>query len=256
MFRTAYKSADEIKLSMRNHERIAILSCSVCANLSDTGGKEGLELMKGLCEGWGKEVTGFLVFGACVGSFMEYTIRKYIEPISPDLDALLVISCAGGLKTANLYSPGLPVLAACDSFGSMPLTPRGGPHDSLVVDGLCPICDDGHCVMTYTAGICPVIGCPLGCRYGFCENPPGEGEVKCTEDPGRECVWVEISEEASKRGIDIGDLKELELIHRDGTLKRMPSLLRRTAPLPLRKAANLVTGELFNPVADVLHWAR
>ncbi|MBU4174598.1 MAG: methylenetetrahydrofolate reductase C-terminal domain-containing protein [Actinobacteria bacterium] len=256
MFRTEYKSADEIKFSMRNYERIGILSCSVCANLSDTGGKKGLELMKGLCEEWGKDVTGFLVFGACVGSLMEYTMSKYIEPIRSRLDALLVISCAGGIKASNLYSPGLPIVAACDSFGSMPLTPRGGSHDSLVVDALCPICDDGHCVISYTAGICPVTECPLESRYGFCENPPKAGSRKCTQDPGRNCVWVEIGEEAGKRGVDIKVLQELKLIHQDEVPKRMPSLVRQKAPLPLKKAAQFVTGELFNPYADFIHWTR
>ena len=192
MFHTEYKSADEIKFSMKDYERIGILTCSICANLSDTGGKEGLELIGGLCEEWGKEVTGFLVFGACIGSFMDYAIQKYIKPSRAQLDALLVISCAGGVKTASLHSPDLPVLAACDSFGSLPLTPRGGPHDSLVLDGLCPMCDDGHCVITYTAGICPVAECPLKCRYGFCENPPEAGSRNCTDDPGIDCVWVDI----------------------------------------------------------------
>jgi hypothetical protein len=61
MFHTEYKSADEIKFSMKDYERIGILTCSICANLSDTGGKAGLELIGGLCEEWGKKVTGFLV---------------------------------------------------------------------------------------------------------------------------------------------------------------------------------------------------
>lgn len=256
MFRTEFKSADEIKFSMRKYEKIGIISCSVCANLSDTGGKEGLELMEGLCREWGKEVTGFLIFGACVGSFMEYAMNRYIRPIRSRLDAVLVISCSGGVKTANLHSPGVPVLAACDSFGSIPLTPREGPHDSPVVDGVCPICEDGHCVMSYTAGICPVTGCPLQSRYGFCDNPPKGDSRICTEDPGKECVWVEIREEAEKRGVDIGALQELERIHNDGTFTRMPSLVRQTAPFPLKKAAQFVTGELFNPFADFLHWTK
>lgn len=256
MFRTAFKSEDEIKLSLRNYERIGILSCSVCANLSDTGGREGLELMTKLCRDWGKEVSGFLVFGACVGSLMRYAMKKNVEPVAHRLDALLLVSCAGGVKSANLYSPGLPVLAACDSFGSIPLTPRGGTHESPVIDGLCPICPDGHCVLTYTAGICPVTACPLECRYGFCDNPPEDGGRSCTEDPGIDCVWLEIKEEAAKRGIDIDSLRELERIHKDPTSRRMPSLVTQSAPRPLEAAAQFVTGELFNPFSDALHWTR
>jgi len=256
MFRTRYKSAGEIEFSLRNYERVGILSCNVCSNLSDTGGKKGLELMKGLCEEWGKDTTGFLVFGACVGSFMDHTMNRRIKPIASQLDALLVISCAGGIKAANIYGPGLPIIAACDSFGSIPLTPRGGPHDSLVVDEVCPICDDGHCVMSYTAGICPVVSCPLESRYGFCEKPPEDGSRECTEDPRLDCVWLDIKEEAAKRGVDIEALRELKLLHEDEALRRMPSPLRQTAPPPLMKLAQWSTGELFNPGAEVLHWLR
>jgi hypothetical protein len=256
MFHTEYKPAKEIEFSLRKYRRIAIISCNVCANLSDTGGKKGLKLMQDMCREWGKETVGFLVFGACVGSFMEYTVKRHIKPIRPDLDAIMVISCAGGVKSAKLYNPDLPVVAACDSFGSLPLTPRVGAHDSPIIHTVCPICEDGHCVMSYTAGICPVAACPLECRYGFCDNPPRDGEVACTEDPGRDCVWVLIKEEVEARGGDIKDLEELKQIHGRRDLKRMPTLRKQTALPPFMKVAKWTTGELFNPGADVLHWLK
>ena len=256
MFHTEYKPAEEIEFSLRKYHRIAIISCNVCANLSDTGGRKGLELMEDLCRKWGKETVGFLVFGACVGSFMEYTTKRYIRPLSSSLDAIMVISCAGGVKSAKLYNPDLPVIAACDSFGSLPLTPRGGSRDSLVIHTPCPICEDGHCVMSYTAGICPVVTCPLECRYGFCDNPPREGEVACTEDPGMDCVWILIKKEVDARGGDIEALEELKAMHEQQNLKRMPTRQKEKASLPLMRLAQWTTGELFNPGADVLHWLK
>jgi hypothetical protein len=256
MFHTEYKSAEEIEFSLGDYEKVCVLSCNVCANLSDTGGRAGLELMQGLCRGWGKEASGILVFGACVGTLMEYTMARYVEPAGLEFDAILLVSCAGGLKAANLYSPGLPVIAACDSFGSMPLTPRDGSLSSPVVDAVCPLCDDGHCVLSYTAGICPVAGCPRGLRYGFCEEPPPEGTRRCTDDASLDCVWIEIREEAAKRGVDIEALKEVERIHADENARRMPVLVRQTSPGVLRHTAGWVTDRLFNPFADILHWTR
>jgi hypothetical protein len=118
------------------------------------------------------------------------------------------------------------------------------------------MCDDGHCVITYTAGICPVAECPLESRYGFCEKPPEAGSRKCTQDPGIDCVWVDIREEAEKRGVDIEVLEELKQIHEDETLRRMPSLVRQTAPFHTMKVAQFVTGEICNPCADLVHWIR
>ncbi len=257
MFQTKYKSEEELQYSLRNFQKVGIISCNVCCNLSDCGGQQGLELMSGFCRNWGKAVVAdCLIFGGCVGTVHEHAVKKRIYPHQSDIDALVMISCAAGIKTANLYSPGLPVVAACDSFGSYPLSPRQGPNDSLTIHTYCPICPDGHCVMSYTAGICPVVLCPEKCRYGYCENPPQSPNRQCTKDENMACVWKTIEETIAQRGESLDSLKELEQIHADKTLRRMPTPETERAAGWQIKMAQWFSLNVLNRVADSLHAAR
>ena len=256
MFKSVYKSAYEIRFSLEPYHRLALFSCGVCANLADVGGIRGARMLGGLLGEWGKEVVlSRVVSGCCVGTIMEDAVRRYLAPRRPDLEALVVISCAGGIKCANLHSPGLPVIAACDSVGSLPLTPRNSPREGLAIAGTCPGCDDGHCVISYTAGICPVTECRLHRRYGPCEDAPTNGST-CAQDPRRSCVWPLIASEVKKRGRSLEPLAELERIHRQTHAERLPTLVRSTTAWPLQRLAATVMSGLPVPITRLLHAIR
>jgi len=44
MFKSVYKSADEIRFSLEPYHRLALFSCGVCANLADVGGIRGARM--------------------------------------------------------------------------------------------------------------------------------------------------------------------------------------------------------------------
>lgn len=202
MIRTQWKPQAELELALRDVKRVAVISCGTCANILDTGGDTGLKVMRQTLEKLGKKVTlESIVIACCAEELMRPTFKMYRGALAKS-DAIVVISCAGGIKAANLCSPGLPVIAALDTMGSMPVSFQ----DTPVARSMCSAC--GQCVLTFTGGICPLNECPSKRKYSPCDKAPTEGTA-CGVVPERECVWVEI-----KRRGNMQALAELEKIHR------------------------------------------
>jgi hypothetical protein len=214
MLVSVWKSESEIQRSLANARGVAIFSCNVCANLNGTGGRRGLRQMKRLLKKWGKTIVVAKTVNVCCSEeIMRQCLRIYIAPVRDRCDALIMLSCAGGVKCAFLCNPGLPVVAALDSIGSGVVSTSIEPIDA----GICKACD--HCVLTYTAGICPLSGCPAKKKYGPCKNAPREGTA-CVIEPDRECVWKKIEE----RGGDPAALADMAEIHGDKSYQRLPAV--------------------------------
>lgn len=247
MIETKYKPAEELRRSLAVANRVAVLSCGACANLCDTGGVRGAHFLKQLFEGWGKEVVIARTIVACCP---EPIMRQALKPMRrmAGIDALVVISCAAGVKSAFLCNPGFPIIAACDTIGAAPIASDGPSLDELVAHTPCVSC--GHCVISYTAGICPLAGCASHSVYGPCKKAPLEG-TQCALDPQRECIWREIE----RRGADLEALKELEQMHRAGQ-ECLPSLAARTSSSRLRKYAGYVGASLPGRLMETAHWIR
>jgi len=230
MIKAVYKTHEEIAYTLRNIERIAMIACTACGYVNNVAGPEGLAYMRSVLESYGKEVVfAKAVLSCCWEALLRNEIEKNIRPIAGDIEALVVISCMGGVKAANLCHPGVPVIAACDSLGSNPQLPRGDTRTDPALKCAVTVCEDGHCVLTYTAGICPVSECPRQCKYGPCDDAPMQSGVSnCIEDPGLRCVWSIIEEEAAKRGRDISALREVERIHKSHEYQRFPSIQKDT----------------------------
>ena len=226
MDKTVWKSHEEIKYSLGAAKKVAIISCSLCANMCDTGGMAGIRAMNELLDGWGKKVTlAKCVLACCSVQMMMQALRKYSKALSKS-DALVILSCPAGVRSAILHDPGVPVVAVLDSVGSAPIW-RSKQEDP-VLETICTAC--GQCVITYTAGICPVSVCPANTKYGPCSKAPQNG-TQCALDKQRNCVWSEII----KRGGDLASLRELERIHKTKEKKRISAPKGRNARQFLRK---------------------
>ncbi len=154
---------------------------------------------------------------------MLQAVRIHLRPVRSKCDALVMLSCAGGIKTAFLCNPGIPVVAALDSIGSGMVTRQNNP----VALSQCVTC--GHCVLTFTGGICPISECPSKKKYGPCKKAE-EQEDQCVVSKNRLCIWKEIS----KRG-DLAQLNELGKLHKKRSLTRIPATESKTTPMPIRK---------------------
>jgi len=95
---TVWKSKEEIKYLLRSAQKVSILSCGICANICNTGGKIGIRILKELLEEWGKKVTiAKSLMGCCpqeIEKRGDLTALKYLsqlheaggeKPISPKI---------------------------------------------------------------------------------------------------------------------------------------------------------------------------
>ncbi|MBI9075789.1 MAG: methylenetetrahydrofolate reductase C-terminal domain-containing protein [Desulfatibacillum sp.] len=219
MVKSEWKPEEEIRLALEGKERIAVISCAVCANLSGTGGNQGLKTMKGLAKKWGKKVVvSQCVVACCSREIMEHAKRVHLDPVAEKCDALVMLSCSGGVKSAFIAQPDMPVVAALDSMGSAVVTRK----PNLIAESLCIGC--GQCVLSYTGGICPMSKCPAKRRYSPCSKQP-VGTDQCAVDSTRKCVWKEIE----KRG-DMEALKALGERHKNGDGPRPASIIPTEFP--------------------------
>lgn len=179
--------------------RVAVLSCGVCANLCGTGGRAGLDSFSELLSAWGVETPSKAVVNACCAEeIMRDAVRTYVTPMRPSIDAIAVIACAGGVKSAFLRAPGMRVIAPLDTMGVSAITENPDP----VAKSTCKGC--GDCVLTLTCGICPISLCPQKKLYGPCSKYPQDG-LACIVRPEQDCVWKIIM----ARGGDMEALKAL-----------------------------------------------
>ncbi len=268
MLKTVWKSPEEIKYSLRDAKRIAIFSCGFCASLSETGGLKGMKFLRGVLEEWGKEVVVAKCINVCCSeTIMTRALRVYRKPISK-CDALIVLSCGAGVKSAFLCNPGIPVIAALDSVGSRVISRQDDP----VARSICTAC--GRCVITYTGGICPMSECPTKRRYEPCNESPlnsmlcgldplrniadqlddvyaRERGMLCALDPERECVWVEIA----KRG-DLNALKELGRIHKAEDQERLSGPIDVPSPALMREVSGWVMVHTSSLLARFVPWIK
>jgi len=97
-----------------------------------------------------------------------------------DADALLVMACGAGVQSVSAAVP-KKTIAALDSMFLGNIR-RFGQFEQK-----CSLC--GECIVTETAGICPVTACPKGLLNGPCG---GMDEGRCETDAEAECAWAQI----------------------------------------------------------------
>jgi hypothetical protein len=219
-----WKSEDEIRQALAGTRRVAVFSCNVCADLNGTGGRRGLRQMKRLLKKWGKGITVARTVNVCCSEeIMRQCLRIYLQPVRDRCDALVMLSCAGGVKCAFLCDPGIPVVGALDPHGSGVIATSVEPIDA----GLCKSCE--HCVLTWTGGICPLTACPAKKKYGPCAKAPDRGTA-CAVEPARECAWKKIERKGNPAA-----LAAMAEIHGRRDYERIPAAPVEKSPGPVRK---------------------
>ncbi len=236
MIRAIYKTPEELEYTLKKMEKVAIFACTACAYVNNVGGPEGVDFVKELLKKMGKDVVlAAPILSACWEAAMATAQQELLNPIVSDIDALVVISCLGGVQSANLCKPGVRVIAACDSFGAATQLPRGDTRTDLVLNPQKHIPIDGHNVHSFTAGIDPEGECPLKTKYGPCNDHPKDDVIQCTENSNHDCVWRIIDREVEKRGGNLADLKGLEKLHKTENYTRVPCFHKKT-PVGLKQS--------------------
>jgi ferredoxin len=184
---TRQKPLEEIAEQLQGFGRLFIVGCGTCATMTRTGGKEEVSAMKERLQGMGKMVTGSTVIPTACDTMTEVALAENAGAIQ-SADCFLVMSCAMGVQKLASCN-GKPAIPALDTLFI-------GVEDSPGY--FREVCDQcGHCVLGYTAGICPVTACHKGLLNGPCG---GTNNGRCEIDKNRDCAWTLIYERLNKMG--------------------------------------------------------
>ncbi len=188
MVKTEWKPPGEIFFNIGDVKSVVIFSCATCANLSGTGGREGIRYMRRLLKGWGiKVISSRSITACCPLAVMCNAIKLHRKSIDKS-EAVIVLACSSGVKSAMVCDPSLRIINVLNTVGPVIV---GEHSDDPRAKTPCKTCE--QCVITFTDGLCPVAECPLKKLYGPCKDAPEEGR-ECVVDPDRECIWVKIRE--------------------------------------------------------------
>ena len=184
---TRQKSLEEIEPQLEGLERVYIIGCGTCATMTKTGGRDEVLDMKERLQGLGKMVTGWTVIPTACDEMTEASLKEN-EGAIQGTDCLLVMSCALGVQRVGSYNS-KPVIPALDTLFMGVEDGPGFFHE---------VCDQcGHCVLGYTAGICPITACHKGLLNGPCG---GTNNGKCEIDIERDCAWTLIYQRLKEQG--------------------------------------------------------
>lgn len=187
------KKVREILRNLKE-QNIFIIGCGKCATKLHVGGEpEVLEMEKRLKRA-GKTIVGWTVLSsACnIPSWKEVLSQN---PLMRESDALLVMSCGGGVAAVSRFAD--IVYPALDTES------LGGISSKEIMEEQCGMC--GECTVWMYGGICPIAQCAKGLLNGPCG---GTLDGKCELDE-RLCAWDAIYEKLKK----LGKLEYLEIIH-------------------------------------------
>ena len=184
---TKQKSMEEIKQQLEGLNRVFIVGCGTCTTVTRTGGKEEVLSMKERLQGLGKIVTGSTVIPTACDEMTEMSVRENNQAIQ-NANCILVMACALGVQKVGSYLT-KPVVPALDTlFIGLEDSP-GNFHE------VCAQC--GHCVIGWTAGICPITACHKHLLNGPCG---GTNNGKCEVDKTKDCAWTLIYQRLKEQG--------------------------------------------------------
>lgn len=207
------KSIEEILDFLEGIESIYLVGCEGCADVCRTGGPEVVMQFTKLLEAHEKNVCGILNVDFLCNKVLTGTrLVRDAERVNM-AQGILVFSCGVGVQVvgAVVDKPVFPAANTISMGGFFGLWPGAEK---------CAQC--GDCLLGYTGGICPVVGCAKSLINGQCGGTTDNGE--CEVEEGRPCAWAQIYERLKTNGrIDL--LKKI-VAPRDKS-KLMPSVKTR-----------------------------
>ncbi len=182
------KPLPEILAALEGCGRVFLIGCAKCATVCKSGGEEEVFLMQERLASSGKAITGSIIIDeACHMLRAGRDLRGKKEMVE-EADALLVLACGAGVQSVSDAIPKKTVAALDTLF-------LGNIRRFGQFEQKCSLC--GDCIVTETAGICPVTVCPKGLLNGPCG---GMADGRCETDPEAECAWVRIHERLTAQG--------------------------------------------------------
>lgn len=210
MLVTEQKPLDEIVEALDGAEKVVLVGCQGCPQGWESGGPEKVAELGAKLAEKGKTILGSVMIDfLCNKALVGLRLSRHIEKLK-EADALLVVSCGVGVQAtaAMVDRPSHPALNTLSSAGVQGLWPS---------EERCGQC--GDCVLSLTAGICPITTCAKNMLNGPCG---GSHKGDCEVEPNRPCGWNRIYERLKEQG-------------RLDNLKKMPPIRNhRNMDIPLK----------------------
>ncbi len=181
---------EDIASSIAGSSKVLVLGCGGCVTVCRAGGDaEAHDLARQLShpkyyEDMPPEFSTDTIERQCEHDLIEAYLK-----VPPDTDAILSLACGVGVQiVADVFEP-LPV------FPALSTTFMGGADEPGVWREKCKGC--GDCLLTVTAGICPISLCAKSILNGPCG---GSKEGHCEISPDIPCAWARIYDRLDKQG--------------------------------------------------------
>ena len=173
------KPMEEIASSISKYHRVLILGCGSCVSVCLSGGEKAaerlaLDLMNADC--FQKEAPEFKI-GAVLRQCERDLLEKTLE-VPPGIDAILSLACGAGVQTLVKIFDHIPVIPGLNT------TFLGALDKPGMWEEKCQGC--GNCILTSTAGICPITRCAKRLLNGPCG---GSKDGKCEINRDVDCAW-------------------------------------------------------------------
>jgi len=190
------KPISEILRTLDGCARVFLVGCAKCATVCKAGGEEEIFRMQESLAAAGIEVTGSIVIDETCHMLRTARDLRGKREMVEDADALLVLACGAGVQSVS-ETVRKRTVAGLDTLflGNIK---RLGQFEQK-----CSLC--GECIVTTTAGICPMTVCPKGLLNGPCG---GMTDGRCETDPDSDCAWVLIHQRLTEQGA-AGTLEEV-----------------------------------------------
>ncbi len=184
------KPIEEIIGFIRDCKRVLLVGCNECVTVCYAGGKKEVEILASaltmafMKEGRELEVKEVTLERQCDHEYLE-EIRNIID----EYDAVISLACGVGVQfLAEKYFQ-TPVFPGVNTL-FMGVTEERG-----VWAERCQGC--GQCILSQTAGICPVSRCAKRVLNGPCG---GSTRGKCEINPELDCAWQLIIDRLKELG--------------------------------------------------------
>jgi hypothetical protein len=191
LIHTQLKPEWEIQQLLDGVRSIFFLRCGTCSAASGTGTLTTFRRLKSYMEEHGVRVNGqSMVVAACSLAMLGYKLHQQRRRIAQS-DAIGMLSCAAGIKSAHLvlptHAPGKRIVPFCDTLG---VAVFGAEAEIKAQTSLCASCSE--CVLGFTDGVCPQAECPRNLRRP-CKKVDAL-EPTCVDDESLPCVFYTLQQ--------------------------------------------------------------
>jgi len=190
MIKAKLKPIKEIKDTLKNYNKIMTIGCGGCVSICLAGGQKEVNMLNAeLNESFKSDNISKVFEGYTVERQCNMKYLNELEDIVTGYDCLMSMACGAGVQYLAEKFPEIPVFPALNTIAI------GVDIDVGVYQERCRAC--GECVLSYTAGICPVTRCAKGLFNGPCG---GTNQGKCEISNDVPCAWYEIYKRLEAQG--------------------------------------------------------